>query len=57
MKNWGFKKVYYSVKREVLYNILGIPMKSVGLTRLCLNKTYTEVGFGKHLARSVICKV
>jgi hypothetical protein len=55
MKNWGFKIACYSVGREVLYNILGIPMELVGLTRLFLNKTCSEVGFGKRLSKSVVC--
>jgi hypothetical protein len=36
-----FKKVYDSVRREVLYNILfRIPMKIVRLNKMCLNETY-----------------
>jgi hypothetical protein len=38
-----FKKAYDSVRREVLYNILievGVPMKLVRLTKMCLNKIY-----------------
>jgi hypothetical protein len=41
-----FKKAYYSVRREVLYNILieiGIPRKIVGLIKMCLNETYSRV--------------
>jgi hypothetical protein len=40
------KKVYDSIKREVLYNILlvfGIPKKLVRLIKMCLNETYSEV--------------
>jgi len=39
-----FKKAYYSVRREVLYNIvieIGIPVKLVRLIKLCLNETYS----------------
>jgi hypothetical protein len=46
-----FKKAYDSVRREVLYNILiefGIPMKLVGLIKMCLNETYSIVGIGKY---------
>jgi len=45
-------KVYDSVRREVLYNILNefeIPMKLVRLTETCLNETYSKVSIGKYL--------
>jgi hypothetical protein len=51
----GFKKAYYSVRKEVLYNILiefGVPMKLVGLIKICLNETYNKVRIGKHLFES-----
>jgi hypothetical protein len=46
-------KVYYSVRREVLYNILiqfGIPLKLVRLIKMCLNETYSRVRVGRHLS-------
>jgi len=48
-----FKKVYDSVRKEVLCNILiefGIPMKLVRLIKMCLNGTYSRVCVGKHLS-------
>jgi hypothetical protein len=45
------KKVYYSVKWEVFYNILlgfGTPVNLVRLIKLCLIKTYSTVRVGKH---------
>jgi hypothetical protein len=48
-----FKKIYNSVRREVLYNNLfefGIPRKLVGLTKTCLNETYSTVHIGKNLS-------
>ena len=52
-----FKKVYDSVRREVLYNILveyGIPMKVVRLIRICLNETPSRFLVGKHVVCSAI---
>jgi hypothetical protein len=48
-----YKKVYDSVRRELLYNILiefGVPMKLVRLIKICLNETYSNVRIGKHLS-------
>ena len=48
-----FKKVYDSVRREVLYNILikfGIPIKLVHFIKMCLNETYSRVQVGKNLS-------
>jgi hypothetical protein len=39
---------YDSVRREVLYNIkieFGVPMKLVGLIKICLNKTYSKAPY------------
>ena len=49
----GIKKVYDSVGREVLYNIIiefGISMKLARLINMCLNDTYSRVQAGKHLS-------
>jgi hypothetical protein len=48
----NFKKAYDSVRREVLYYILiefEIARKLVGLTKICLNETYSTVHIGKNL--------
>jgi hypothetical protein len=50
-----FNKAYYSVRKEVLYNILiefGIPMKLVRLIKMCVNETYSKSRIGKHLSAS-----
>ena len=46
------KKVYDSVRRDVLYIILikfCIPMKLVRLIKMCLNEMYSRVWICKHL--------
>ena len=47
------KKAFYSVRREVLYDILiefGIPMKLVRLIKMCLSETFSRVRIGKNLS-------
>jgi hypothetical protein len=46
------EKAYYSVTREVLYNILnesGIPMKIVRLIKMNLNEAYNKVHIGQNV--------
>ena len=48
-----FKKAYYSVRREALYNILiefGIPKKLVSLIKMYLTETHSRVRVGKNLS-------
>jgi hypothetical protein len=48
----NFKKANYSIRGEVLYNIIienGSPMKLVRLIKMCLIETYSRVQVGKHL--------
>jgi hypothetical protein len=48
-----FKKAYDSVGREVLYSILiefCVPVKLVGLIKMCLNETCSNVHIGKYLS-------
>ena len=48
-----FKKVYDSISREVLYNILmvfGTPMKVARLIKMCLTETYSRVRVRKNLS-------
>jgi hypothetical protein len=50
----NFKKAYYLVRREVLYNILiefEIPRKQAGLIKMCLNEIYVTVHIGKTLGQ------
>jgi hypothetical protein len=54
-----FKKVYSSVRREVLFNILiefGIPMKPVRLIKMCLSETYRRVQVGIDLSDTFAIK-
>jgi hypothetical protein len=47
-----FKKIYDSVRREALYNIViefCVPTKLVRMIKMYLNKTYSKVRRGKHL--------
>jgi hypothetical protein len=47
------KKTYDSFRRANLYNNsieFGIPMKLVGLIKMCLNETYSRARVGKHLS-------
>jgi len=48
-----FEKVYDSVRREILYNILiefGVPRKLVRLIKMCLTETYSRVRVDKNLS-------
>jgi hypothetical protein len=48
-----FGKVYYSIRKEILYIILtevDIPMKLVRIIKMCLKETYSEVRIGKNLS-------
>ena len=48
-----FKKAYYLVTMEVLYNILiefGIPTKLARLIKMCLSETYSRVRVGKNFS-------
>jgi hypothetical protein len=48
-----FKEAYYSVRREVLYNILiefGVHMIDVRLIKLCLHEIYSKIRIGKYLS-------
>jgi hypothetical protein len=48
-----FKKVYDSVRSEILYSILiefGVPMKLVRLIKMCLNKTCSKTRMGRQLS-------
>ena len=54
-----FKKVYDSVRREVLYNIyneFGIPMKIVRQIKIYLNETYGRFRVGKLLSHMFTIK-
>jgi hypothetical protein len=44
-----FKKAYESARREVPYNIYGVPKKVVRLIKMCLTETYSKVHVGKLL--------
>jgi hypothetical protein len=49
------KKAYDSVRRKVLYNILiefGVPLKLLGLIKMCLYETYSKVCIGNHLSNN-----
>jgi hypothetical protein len=49
----NFKKVYISVRREVLYNILiEFGVHEIRLIKLCLNEIYNTVHIGKYLFNS-----
>jgi len=48
-----FKTAYASVRREILFNSLvefDIPMKLVGLMKMCLAETYSRFLVGKNLS-------
>jgi hypothetical protein len=48
-----FKKAYYSVRREDLYNIIidfGMPKKLIRLIKTYLTETYSRVRVGKNVS-------
>jgi hypothetical protein len=55
-----FKKVYDSIRREVLYNCLmvsGVPISLVTCNKICLNDTYNKVHIGKYLSVRFLIKI
>jgi len=46
-----FKKVYDSIRREVLYNLIEftVSMKLVRLIKMCVNETCSRVGGGNRV--------
>jgi hypothetical protein len=55
-----FLRAYELLRREVLCSIaieLGIPMKLVGLIKMCLNETYSNVCLDKHLSVVFLSKI
>ena len=50
-----FKKIYYSIRRDILCNItpeLSIPMKLVRLIKTCPDGTYSKAHAGKYECRT-----
>jgi hypothetical protein len=56
----GYKKVFESLRREELYNILmefEILMELVRLIKICLNKTHNRVRILKYLSDNFPAKM